>query len=396
MPPGADLFAGLQPQPPDPLLSLTRAFRNDPRPGKIDLGVGVYRDADGVSPVFRAVKAAEHALVAAQDTKAYVGPEGDFGFLACLQPIIFGSGRAADDLFAVQTPGGTGALRLAAELACASRPGARVWLGAPSWPIHGQIFARAGLTVATYRHFDPATQRLDFEALMDALRRAEAGDLFLLHGSCHNPSGADLSAEQWRTVARAMAEAGVVPLLDFAYHGLGGGLEEDALGVRAVFEAVDDALLAYSCDKNFGLYRERTGALFVRARRHAEAVRTNILAIARCAWSMPPDHGAAVVRIILESPELTQLWRDELDGMRRRLREVRASLAAAHPRLAPIAEQHGLFSILPLAPEQVEALRREAGIYMAASGRINVAGLNAETVTVLAKALEAQILGVPA
>lgn len=389
--PARSLFAGLKAQAPDPLLSLIALYKNDPRPQKLDLGVGVYRDAAGDTPVFGAIKAAEQILLQDQPTKAYLGPEGDFGFLEAITPVVFGP--AAHELFAVQTPGGTGALRLAAELANAGTPGAKIWMGAPSWPIHAPIFRQAGLVVETFRYFDAATQRLCFDEMMAALAKVEAGDLVLLHGACHNPTGADLSLDQWAQVAALMSARGAVPLIDLAYQGLGAGLDEDAAGMRLVMEAADTAIVAYSCDKNFGLYRERTGALFVRARGHHEVVRSNILQLARCAWSMPPDHGAAAVRVILESAELTAQWRAELDAMRMRLNNVRAALAEADPRLEPLRDQHGLFALLPLSPAQVEAMRSDHAVYMAGSGRINIAGLTDQTVQPFVQALSACLQG---
>lgn len=371
----ASAFAGLAHQPPDALLPLIKAFREDPRPGKIDLGVGVYRDEAGETPVFASVKAAEARLVETQRSKAYLGPEGDLGFLDLITPVIFGEGTAGADVIAVQTPGGTGALRLAGELANAARPGARVWLGAPSWPIHHQIFAAAGLEVARFRQFDPASQTLTFDDLLLALHGAARGDLVLLHGCCHNPSGADPSPAQWETIAAILAARGLVPLVDLAYQGLGRGLDSDALGLRTLFGAVDEVMVAYSCDKNFGLYRERTGALFVRSRRRSDVVRSNVLALARCLWSMPPDHGAAVVRLVLQSPELRSGWERELGSMRQRLTAMRAALAAADPGLAPLCDQVGLFANLPLSADQVETMRRDHAVYMAGSGRINIAGL---------------------
>ena len=394
-PDAGSLFAALRPQAPDALLSLIKLFREDPRPGKIDLGVGVYRDAAGETPVFGAVKAAEAILLADQPTKAYLGPEGDIGFLEQIQPIVFGQGAAAEDLFAVQTPGGTGALRLAAELANAGRPGARIWLGTPTWPNHAAIFAAAGLQITPYRAFDPKTQTLCFDDMMEALLRASPGDIVLLHACCHNPAGADPSPNQWRVLTEVIVERGLIPLIDMAYQGLGEGLEPDAAGLRGVLDAVDNALIAYSCDKNFGLYRERTGALFVRARGREALVRSNILQLARCAWSMPPDHGAAVARAILENSELDRMWRDELEAMRERLIAVRHALARAVPALAPLRGQHGLFALLPLAPAQIEALRRDHAVYMAAPGRINLAGLTDQNIPKFAQALEACWHGEP-
>lgn len=390
--PARSLFAGLKPQAPDPLLSLIALYKNDPRPQKIDLGVGVYRDAAGETPVFAAVKAAERLLLQAQPTKAYLGPEGDLGFLELMAPVVFGQAEG-EGLIAVQTPGGTGALRLAAELANAGTPGARMWMGVPSWPIHAPIFRQAGLEIETFRYFDAATQRLCFDEMMSALSGVAAGDVVLLHGACHNPTGADLSLNQWREVAALLAARGAVPLVDLAYQGLGDGLDADAAGLRAVMDVSDRALVAYSCDKNFGLYRERTGALFVRAKGEEEVVRSNILQLARCAWSMPPDHGAAVARVILEDAELAAQWRAELDGMRTRLNEVRQLLADADPRLEPLRDQRGLFALLPLDPAQVEAMRRDHAVYMAGSGRINLAGLTTATIQPFVQALAACLQG---
>ena len=383
------LFEGLTPQPPDVVLSLIRAFAEDPREGKIDLGVGVYKDQAGRTPVFAAMKAAEARLLETQETKSYLGPEGDFGFLEAIAPIAFGQSLSAASMFGVQTPGGTGALRLAAELANAGRPGARIWLGTPSWPIHGQIFAEAGLTVRTFEQYDAFEQRLMFEELMTTLRQAEAGDVVLLHGCCHNPSGADPNAEQWRQIAALVAERGLVPQIDLAYQGLGDGLEPDAAGLRTVLAACETAMVAYSCDKNFGLYRERTGTLFARAGRHEEAARTNVLKFARCGWSMPPDHGAAAARIILEDESLAAQWREELESCRQRLASVRQALAEAEPRLAAIGQQKGMFSILPLTPDQVVRMRQDFGVYMLGNGRINLAGLTPSNIEAFVRAFRA-------
>jgi aromatic-amino-acid transaminase len=381
-------FAALAPQAADPLLSLIKAFAADPRPGKLDLGVGVYRDEAGRTPVMAAVKAAEARLLAEQASKAYLGPEGDIGFLDRLRPLIFGAGAASEDLVGVQTPGGTGALRLAADLVGRGRPGGRIWVGTPSWPIHGNIFDAAGLAVEPFRHHDPASGAVDGEGLVAVLHAASPGDVVLLHGCCHNPTGADLGPALWAEVAELVVRRGLIPLIDFAYHGLGDGLEEDAAGLRRMFERAETAILAYSCDKNFALYRERTGALFVRAGGHREAVRSNLLALARCAWSMPPDHGAAVARLILEDEALAGAWRAELDAMRGRLNALRVQLAEADPRLEPLRRQRGLFAMLPVTPAQVEVLRRDHAIYMAASGRINLAGLTAATAPAFTQALE--------
>ncbi len=386
---GSSAFSQLRLQPADALLPLIKAFRDDPRPGKLDLGVGVYRDHTGATPVFAAVKAAERLLVEEQVTKAYLGPEGDLGFLELLSSAIFGIGAAGADITGVQTPGGTGALRLAAELANAARPGGRIWLGLPSWPIHRQIFEAAGLHVAGYRYFDALTQSITFDEMLSALRGAGRGDLVLLHGCSHNPTGADLVPAQVAALVEVMSSRQLVPLIDLAYQGLGRGWEADAHTLHTVFDAVDEAIVAYSCDKNFGLYRERTGAFFVRSRQHGELVRSNVLSIARCLWSMPPDHGAAVVRIILQSPELRLSWEAELRTMRLRLESLRGSLANTAPGLERLHEQSGLFALLPLSTAQVEAMRRDSAVYMASSGRINLAGLTLDALPVFARALMA-------
>jgi aromatic-amino-acid transaminase len=384
------LFGALQPRAPDPLLSLIGLFRADARPNKLDLGVGVYRDLEGATPVFAAVKSAEARLLAEQATKAYLGPEGDLGFLERLKPIVFGEAKEVR-LFGVQTPGGTGALRLGAELIAAARPGARIFMGAPTWANHPPIFDAAGLQTVTHSYFDSQTQAVCFDGMMDALASAEAGDAVLLQACCHNPSGADLPMDQWRAVADLVVRRGLTPLLDLAYQGLGSGLEEDAAGMRLVIEAAPDSLLAYSCDKNFGLYRERVGALFALSQSPArlELAASNIKALARANWSMPPDHGAAVVRVILESRRLTQDWKAELESMRIRIVEVRQALAAATPALQSLVRQHGMFAQLPLSPAQVGRMREQHAVYMAGSGRINLAGMTPATVSTFAQAYNA-------
>ncbi len=390
--PAPTVFEGLQPQPADALLALIGLFRDDQRAGKIDLGVGTYRDEGGGTPIMGAVKAAERRLAESQPTKAYLGPEGDQRFVELLRPIAFGAADAhAGRLAGVQTPGGSGALRLGGELIAAARPGARVWLGTPTWPNHRPVLEAAGMTVVEYPYFDVATQTLRFDAMLAALSEAEAGDVALLHGCCHNPTGADLDAAQWEEVAALLARRRVLPFIDLAYQGLGAGLDADALGARIVLDHAEEALVAYSCDKNFSLYRDRTGALFVLARDAAAAtvVFGNLMALARVNWSMPPDHGAAAVRAVLESQELTHAWRTELDAMCARVNAVRQAVAAADPRLAFLAGQRGMFSQLPVAPAAVAALRRDHGIYMAGSGRVNLAGLRTADAGTFVRALSA-------
>lgn len=386
------MFQTLQPQPADGLLTLIGLFRDDPRNSKIDLGVGTYRNAAGVTPVMEAVKAAERILLDGQQTKAYLGPEGDQRFVGLLRPIVLGAADARSErVVGVQTPGGSGALRLGGELIVAARPSAKVWLGTPTWPNHRPVLEAAGLTVVEYRYFDPVTQSLCFDDMLAALSAAEPGDVVLLHGCCHNPTGAELDPAQWDAVAGLVAERGLLPFIDLAYQGLGSSLEADAHGTRRVLAAVPEALVAYSCDKNFGLYRDRTGALFALAADAgaASVVFGNLLALARVNWSMPPDHGAAAVRVVLDSPELSRTWRAELDGMARRIASVREALAATDHRLAFLSRQRGMFSQLPIAPVAVAALRRDHGIYMAGSGRINLAGLQVAEAGTFVDALRA-------
>jgi aromatic-amino-acid transaminase len=373
------MLENLAPQPADALLALIKLHNADPRDTKIDLGVGVYRTADGATPVFRAIKAAEAKLLADQDSKAYLGPEGDMGFVNALIPYVFGADFDTAKVAGMQAPGGTGAVRLAIEVA--KRAGVkRVWMGTPSWPNHAQIVAAAGLELKTFQH-TAADGTADLAALKAALEEADASDLVLLHGCCHNPTGVDYTPAQWDEIAPLLAAKGVLPLIDLAYQGLGEGMEADAYGLRKVLAAVPEALVAYSCDKNFGLYRDRVGAFYaVTANADALAMAmSNGATIARASWSMPPDHGAAAVRLVLADAELTAMWLAELDEMRDRMRWVRDKLAAAG-EVGPIAmdvlgTQNGLFSILPLSSEQILAIRERHGVYMAGSGRINVAGL---------------------
>ena len=372
----------LQPQAPDALLALIRLHAADPRPDKIDLGVGVYRTGEGETPVFAAVKAAEARLLDEQRSKAYLGPEGDLEFVRLLAPIVFGDepGRFGT-IEGVQTPGGTGAVRLALGLVKRAG-GRRVLLGRPSWPNHAQIIDDLGLEPVLFDHARPGGTA-DLEAVLDAIRASGPDTAVLLHGCCHNPTGIDYSPSDWKAIASALADGTVFPVLDLAYQGLGHGLDEDAAGVRAVLASVPEALVAYSCDKNFGVYRDRVGALYVTTR-DAEtlpAILSNANALARATWSMPPDHGAAAVRTVLADQTLARQWRDELDDMRVRMRTVRTRLSAADNELPglglrTLADGNGLFAMLPLLPDQIAALRADHGVYMAGSGRINVAGLH--------------------
>lgn len=386
------MFSQFEDPAPDTILHLAKLFAADPRPGRIDLGVGVFRDDRGVTPVMRAVKAAELQLQATQASKSYLAPEGDMGFVAALAPIVLGDALAASDrVQGLQTPGGTGALCVALQLVKRANPAARVWLSTPTWANHRPMVVAAGLEPLAHPFFDQGAQALLFDEMLAALRAAHAGDLVLLQACCHNPTGARLDLGQWGAVADLLLETGAVPLIDLAYQGLGDGLDEDAAGARLLLERVPEALLAYSCDKNFGLYRDRVGAVWVQGATAQETgrARGQALAAVRAMWSMPPDHGAAVVRMILENEALRADWRAELDSMCARINSLRQAVAGADPGLAFMGRQTGMFSLLPTTVEQVEALRRDHAIYVVPPGRMNIAGLQMDEVARLVTALGA-------
>ena len=384
------LFERLEEQKSDSLLHLIALCNADERPEKIDVGVGVYRDSAGGTPILRAVKAAERILWETQETKTYLGSAGDTRFAELIKPIVFGEDGARDDrIVGIQTPGGCGALRLGADLVVEANDKARIFVGQPTWPNHGPLIECAGVEMVSIPYYDRDSHSICFDRMVDGLREARAGDLLLLHGCCHNPTGADFSEEPWREIARLVAERGLIPFVDLAYQGLANGLEADAMGTRLVVEAADQALVAQSCDKNFGVYRERTGSLWIKgsSRRNAEIVLGNLLQLARTMWSMPPDHGAAAVRIVLDDPQLRADWLVELEAMRDRINSVRRRIAAADPRLEFIGRQFGMFSMLPLSEKAVLELREEKGIYMANSARFNVVGLSDDNVDRFAAAV---------
>ncbi|HJS40164.1 MAG TPA: amino acid aminotransferase [Sphingomicrobium sp.] len=361
----------------DSLLKLITLAAADSRPDKIDVGVGVYRDGQGRTPVMRSVKAAEKRLWETQDSKSYLGSRGDVGFAELLRPILLGPHADDKRIDGVQTPGGCGALTLGFKLIARANPGARVLVGTPTWPNHVPIVSGAGLEIAEYGYYDRDARKVRFGAMLEAIATARAGDVVLLHGCCHNPTGADLDEDQWREVTRVVSERGLIPFVDIAYQGFGRGLEEDAAGLREILDACDEVLVAQSCDKNFSVYRDRVGCMFVKtpSEQATATAMGHVLQIAREMWSMPPDHGGAVVRTVLEDPALTADWRVELDEMCGRIVSIRQRLAAADPRLAYIGGQMGMFSMLPLTPDQVLDLRETHAIYMADSGRFNVLGM---------------------
>ena len=370
-------LADLPPAQSDGLIALIAMVNADPRPDKIDVGVGVFRDGAGNTPILKVIKEAEQRLKDRQESKSYLGSAGDRRFTELLRPILLGEHATDDRVVGLQTPGGCGALRLGFELLARANPQARVFIGTPTWPNHPPIIRSVGLEVVYYPYYERGQGAIRFEDMIAALRSAEPGDIVLLHGCCHNPTGADLDEEQWREVAKVVAERGLVPFVDIAYQGFGRGLDEDAFGVRLMLETCDELVIAQSCDKNFSVYRDRVGSLWIKSasRESSANAMAHVFQIAREMWSMPPDHGAASVRIVLDDPELKQRWLGELAAMRDRINAVRRRIAAADPRLAFIGRQYGMFSMLPLSKEQVLKLRDDHAIYMAESGRFNVVGM---------------------
>jgi aromatic-amino-acid transaminase len=376
------LLSDLPPVRSDSLLALIALANADTRPDKIDVGVGVFRDGQGRTPILASVKIAEQRLVESQITKAYLGGAGDKRFVELLRPFLLREHADDPRIIGLQTPGGCGALFLALKLAAAANPEARVLVGTPTWPNHPPLIRECGFEIVEYPYYDRDSSQIAFDQMLDTLRSGRAGDIALLHGCCHNPTGADLDEAQWRAVVEVLVERRLLPLIDIAYQGLGRGMEGDSAGLRMVLAACDEVLVAQSCDKNFGVYRDRVGAVFVKTR-SAETGATamaHLLQLAREAWSMPPDHGAAVVRIVLEDDGLRASWEAELDSMRERIANVRERIAASDERLAYIADQYGMFSMLPLTREQVHGLRDKHAIYMADSGRINVVGMSDDAV----------------
>jgi aspartate/tyrosine/aromatic aminotransferase len=375
-------LADLPPVQSDSLLALIALCNADPRPEKIDVGVGVFRDGQGNTPILKVIKDAERILQQTQETKSYLGSAGDKRFAELIRPILLGDLADDDRIAGVQTPGGCGALRLGFELIATANPNARVLIGAPTWPNHPPIIRATGLQIVEYSYYDRDNSMVRFEDMLAALDDARPGDVVLLHGCCHNPTGADLSTDEWAAVASVCAERKLLPFVDIAYQGFGRGLEEDAGGVRLMLRSCGEVIIAQSCDKNFSVYRDRVGSLFLKTRSTDATARAmaHVFQRAREMWSMPPDHGAAAVRIVLDTPELRQRWPEELAAMRDRINSVRQRIASADPRLAYIGSQFGMFSMLPLSREQVLQLREKHAIYMADSGRFNIVGLSDDQV----------------
>ena len=388
------MFDALKDQPADKILALMAAYREDPREQKVDLGVGVYKDATGNTPVMRAVKEAERRILNGQTTKAYTGLAGDPAYANAMIGLVLDGAVERSRVAAVATPGGTGAIRQALELIKLAAPGATVWISNPTWPNHPSILKYLEMATREYAYFDEATRGVDFDGMMADLDAVAAGDVVLLHGCCHNPTGANLDDGQWDKVIALLVEKRAVPLIDIAYQGFGDGLDADAAAVRKVAAAVPECLIAASCSKNFGIYRERTGLLMAVTREgETKTTQGTLNFLNRQNYSFPPDHGARVVTEILTDPELRADWEAELEEVRLSMLELRKQLAAELRQLTNsdrfdfLADHRGMFSRLGTTPEKVEALRAEHGIYMVGDSRMNIAGLNAETVPVLARAI---------
>ena len=389
------MLEALNPQPQDKILQLIALYRDDPRPTKIDLGVGVYKDATGLTPVMRAVKAAEKQLWEVETTKTYTGLAGEPAYNAVMVNMILGPDYT-DRAASVATPGGTGAIRQALELIKLANPNAAIWLSNPTWPNHPSIVKYLGMKMAEYRYFDAATGGIDFDGLQADLAKVAPGDVVLLHGCCHNPTGANLNAAQWHQVADILTERKAVPFVDLAYQGFGDGLDADAASTRMIAAKFPEVLIAASCSKNFGIYRERTGILIALSDPSRKAVtQGNLAYLNRQNFSFPPDHGARLVTMILEDATLTADWKAELEEVRLNMLTLRQNLseelrrATNSDRYDFIAHHRGMFSRIGITEPQVNQIRDKHGIYMVGDSRINIAGLNAKTVPILAAAIAA-------
>lgn len=388
------MFNSLKAQAPDKILALMGQFRADPRADKIDLGVGVYKDAEGRTPVMRAIKAAEKQLWETETTKTYTALAGEAAFHAAMAEMVLGADYPADRLSCLATVGGTGACRQAFELARLANPGCTIWVSDPTWPNHLSILAFMKQAFKLYRYFDSANRTVAFEAMLEDLQAVQPGDVVLLHGCCHNPTGANLTLEQWAAVADLLEAKGAVPMIDLAYQGFGDGLEEDAAGTRLIAARLPEVMIAASCSKNFGIYRERTGCLIVLSDAASKEVTQGTLAyLNRQNYSFSPDHGARLVTMVLTDPALKAEWMAELEQVRKGMLGLREDLAAELRQLSNsdrfdfIAKHRGMFSRLGASPEAVEKMRVDNAIYMVGDSRLNIAGLNAKTVPILARAI---------
>ena len=393
------MFEELQPAKADAILGLIAEHRDDPRPEKIDLGVGVYRNAAGVTPVLDVVKTAERQLLETQDSKAYIGTAGAPSFNTAMQALTFGSSAPVDRLMTIQTPGGSGSLRVAAGLMQRARADATVWVSDPTWANHVPLLAGAGLNLKPYPYYDTQNHSIKVDAMLAALREAPAGDVVLLHACCHNPSGLDPSTDEWRSITDLVVERGLVPFIDMAYQGFSTDLDSDAFPVRHMADHVPEMMVSTSCSKNFGLYRDRVGTLSILAADSAarDIVYSQVNNAVRTIYSVPPDHGAAAVSLILNDDELRAAWVIELNEMRNRLREMRALLNGAlldkapNRDFSPLVRAAGMFCFLGVTADQVARLKKEFAIYMVDSSRINIAGITTENVGHLSDSIAAVV-----
>lgn len=393
------MFDQLQSVPTDPILGLMAEFKADQNPNKVDLSVGVYKDEVGNTPVLKSVKKAEAHRLANETSKSYLGLAGNPDFNTAITNLIFGEHQIVDSsrVKTAQTPGGTGSLRVAAELIKRANPDATIWVTNPTWANHLSIFKAAGLKVAEFPYFDFDTMGLKFDQTVETLSKVPAGDVVLFHACCHNPSGMDLNLEQWQTVADIAKQQKFTFLIDSAYQGFGSGLEQDAAGIRLLADQVEQMIVCSSCSKNFGLYRERIGAISVIGQ---DAIKTeitfsNALSVIRAIYSMPPAHGADIVATILGSEELTALWHQELDEKRERINGLRSFIATKFAEKGVpgnfdfIAKQNGMFSFLGIDKDAINTLKTDYSIYIVGSSRVNVAGVNEANANYLAESLAA-------
>ncbi|MFZ7093507.1 aromatic amino acid transaminase [Primorskyibacter sp. 2E233] len=389
------MFETLKEQPADKILMLMQAFREDPREDKIDLGVGVYKDATGNTPIMRAIKAAEQQLWQAETTKAYTGLAGDPAYGDAMINLVLGDAVPRANVAAAATPGGTGAVRQAFDMIKMANPKARVFVSDPTWPNHLSILKHMQIETVMYRYFDNETRGVDFDGMMADLDQVKAGDVVLVHGCCHNPTGANLNMAQWKELVALLLKKGATPMVDIAYQGFGDGLDEDAQAVRLIASSVPECLIAASCSKNFGIYRERTGLLMAVSNDagNQKLNQGTLNYLNRQNYSFPPDHGARLVTMVLNDPALRADWAAELEEVRLSMLGLREQLASELQRLSGsdrfgfIAQHRGMFSRLGTSPEMVEKLRAEHGIYMVGDSRLNIAGLNKTTVPILAEAI---------
>lgn len=392
------MFESLKPVGMDPILGLMAAFRADTRTTKIDLGVGVYQDDRGRTPVMASVKEAEAQLMELETTKSYQGIAGDPEYNQRILQLLFGAEHSilnSGRIKTIQAPGGSGALRVGAEVIQRARPDAKLWVGVPTWPNHIPLLGSAGFEIVEYPYYNRDSHQIDVDGMMDTLRQVPAGDMVLLHGCCHNPTGADLTNKQWDMIADLAVERGFIPFIDTAYQGLGDGLDEDAYAVRMMADRLPELVIASSCSKNFGLYRERTGSItfIAETSEQADIVASQAMSIARQIYSMPPAHGALLVSLILGDQQLRANWEAELTEVRTRIQSMRSLLAdniqknAAGIDFSHIKQQKGMFSFLGVSTAQLDQLREEFGIYIVSSSRVNLAGINSRNIDYLSESI---------